>query len=68
MAYMVLLRLPSESELNEHGGLEAHAFLDAFVECSVSPFVAHVKYNNGRIELGGWYLSDGNSDWFKIVK
>ncbi|MFM5643445.1 hypothetical protein [Aeromonas caviae] len=67
MAYMVLLRLPIAEEL-ENRGLEAHTFLDAFVENAVSPFVARVEYKNGCVKLGTWQLVDDNSEWFKIIR
>jgi len=63
MALMVLLRLPTEAELDATT-LEAHTFLDVFNENAVSPFKARVKKMRNGVQLGGWNI--GNAEWFAI--
>lgn len=64
MALMVLVRLPTESEL-ESTSMEAHTFLDTFNKHAVSPFVAKVNMQDGCAELDGWLI--GTADWFQLI-
>lgn len=64
MALMILLRLPTEREL-ERAGVEAHTFLDEFNKSAVAPFVAKVQSGDQCAILNEWRIA--NSDWFRIV-
>lgn len=64
MALMVLLRLPTETEMDA-AGVEPHTFLDAFNKHSVSPFIAKIKKSGDYIDLDGWKLK--KADWFQVV-
>ena len=71
MALMVLKRLPTDQELSQNAGNEAHAFLDAFNNKSVSGFIAEVDVElnvdgNKVIDLDGWRFSQ--ADWFSLVE
>jgi hypothetical protein len=63
MALMTLLRLPTEAELEETC-VEAHAFLDAFCENSVSGFTAKVEVDGENVILGEWSIA--KADWFVV--
>lgn len=66
MALMVLLRLPTEEDLESCGGVEAHTFLEAFNNAAVSPFTARVGIEDGCIDLDGWKIRA--SDWFEVIE
>ena len=65
MALMVLKRLPTEDELEETGGMEAHAFLNAFYKMAVSGFIANVEDKGDSVTLDGWSIS--KADWYSVV-
>lgn len=68
MARMIITRLPSNQDLEEHE-LEAESFLEAFNKQAISPFTAEVEItDDGRIELDGWSLIPEDADWFKVEK
>lgn len=64
MTLMILLRLPTEDEL-DRTNVEAHTFLEAFNKNTVSPFIAKVKNKGNCVELDGWDVI--NADWFKVI-
>lgn len=69
MAFMVLLRLPTEDEL-EQTSVDAGKFLIDFNEYAVAPFVAKVEIDEEHDVpyLGSRGYSEGDGDWFKIIK
>lgn len=62
---MVLLRLPTEVELDK-AGVEAHTFLDAFNKNAESPFISKVKKKGHCVVLDEWDVI--NADWFNVVE
>jgi hypothetical protein len=65
MALMVLVRLPTETELDA-AGVEPHTFLDAFNKHAVSPFAAKVKKSGDYAVLDKWNIR--KADWFRLVE
>lgn len=65
MALMILNRVPTEAELEQTGGMEAHAFLNSFNNMAVSGFVADVEKKGDSVNLDGWLIP--KADWFSVV-
>lgn len=65
MALMVLKRLPTEVELEQAGGMEAHHFLNSFSNMAVSGFIADVEDHGDYVTLDDWQIP--KSDWFSVV-
>lgn len=65
MALMILLRLPSENDLDKYQ-IDFEGFYSDFIANSVAPFIAKVEIKNGHADLKGSMIPPG--DWFTLVQ
>lgn len=65
MAHMILLRLPTEEELEEQAITDFDGFYTEFNGNTVAPFTAKVGKKGDGFMLGIYEIHQ--SDWFNVV-
>lgn len=65
MALMILLRLPTQDDLDEFQ-IDLESFYQDFITNSAGPFTATVQVKNGDVDLAGYKIA--KRDWFNVVE